>query len=142
MQIIDELLENPCYIIDFLPIQVPKDCGGQFLEVEDYLINHYEQYGLKDRFIRFILKAICYYPVSVYWGEWIVQPSPEEIVEIMDVIAKEHSEDMNMLFTSKNVLLQFGGDSLYMSVYNPDKEMCLLFEKIAFSEGLFWRKAE
>jgi len=31
---INRLLEKPCYIIDFLPRQVPKDCGGQFFKVE------------------------------------------------------------------------------------------------------------
>ena len=142
MQVVDRLLETPCYIIDFLPIQVPKNCGGQFFGVEDYLLNHYEHYGLKDRFIRIILKAMCYYQVSVYWSEWIEQPTPEWVVEMIDEIMKEHSEDVNMLFTSKNALLQFGGDSLHMRVYNPDIEMCVLFEQIAISEGMFWRKAE
>ncbi len=32
----NRLLEKPCHIIDFLPRQVPKDCGGQFFKVEKY----------------------------------------------------------------------------------------------------------
>ena len=32
MQIVDRLLETPCYIMDFLPQQVPKDCGGQYFK--------------------------------------------------------------------------------------------------------------
>ena len=142
MQIIDRLLETPCYIIDFLSQQVPKDCGGQFFKVENYFLNHSDRYGLRDRFIRTILKAMCYYPVSVYWGEWIEQPSPERVAEIIDTIMENHSGDMNMLFTSKDALLQFGWDCLNISIYNPDEEMCRLFEKIAISEGLFWRKAD
>ena len=142
MQIIERLLEKPCYIIDFLPRRVPLDCCGQFFKVEDYLLNQYEYYGLKDRFIRIVLKSMCYDSVSVYWKEWIEQPSPEQIVEIINLIMEEHLGNMNMLFTSKNVLLQLEGDSLHMSLYNPDKEMCLLFEQIAFSEGMFLRKAE
>lgn len=142
MQTIDRLLEKPCYIIDFLPRRVPMDCGGQFFKVEDYLLNQYEYYGLKDRFIRIALKSMCYDSVSVYWEEWIKQPTPEQVVEIINVITQEHSGNMNMLFISKNVLLQFEGDCLHMSIYNPDKEMCLLFEQIAFSEGMFWRRAE
>ncbi len=97
MDIIDKLLETPCYIMDFLPKQVPMNCGGQFFEVETYLLNHYDYCGLRDRFVGVILKAMCYYPVSVHWGKWIEQPTPE---------------------------------------------MCMLFEKIAASEGLFWRKSE
>ena len=85
---------------------------------------------------------MCYYPVSVYWGEWIEQPSPEQVAEIIDTIMENHSGDMNMLFTSKDALLQFGRDCLNISIYNPDEEMCRLFEKIATSEGMFWRKED
>lgn len=142
MQIVDGLLETPCYIIDFLPQEVPKDCGGQYFKVENYFLNHSDRYGLRDRVIRTILKAVCYYPVLVHWGEWIEQPSPEQVAEIIDTIMENHSGDMNMLFTSKDALLQFGWDCLNISIYNPDEEMCRLFEKIAISEGLFWRKAD
>ena len=51
MQIVDRLLDAPCYIIDFLPQQVPKDCGGQFFAVEDYWLKHRGRYDLRDRFV-------------------------------------------------------------------------------------------
>ena len=57
-------------------------------------------------------------------------------------VEENHSGDVNILFPSKDVLLQFGWDCLNISIYNPDEEMCMLFEKIATSEGLFWRKSE
>lgn len=139
METIDRLLETECYIMDFLPKQVLTGCNGQFFKIENYLLNHYERYGIKDRFICVILKAMCYYPVSVYWNGWIEQPLPEQIQEIIDTIMDNHSGDVNVLFTSKNALLQFGWDCLNISIYNPDEEMCELFEKIATSEGLFWR---
>ena len=142
LDIIDKLLETPCYIMDFLPKQVPMNCGGQFFEVETYLLNHYDCCGLRDRFVGVILKAMCYYPVSVQWGKWIEQPTPEQVTKIIDTILENHSGDVNILFTSKDVLLQFGWDCLNISIYNPDEEMCMLFEKIAASEGLFWRKSE
>lgn len=142
METVDRLLETKCFIMDFLPQKVPADCGGQFFKVENYLLNHYERYGRKDRVVCIILKAMSYYPVSVYWGRWIEQPSPEQVEEIIDTIMDNHSGDVYVLFTSKDVLLQFGWDCLNISIYNPDKEMCELFEKIAASEGMFWRKAE
>lgn len=142
MQIIDRLLETPCYIIDFLSQQVPKDCGGQFFKVENYFHNHYNRYGLRDSFISIILKVMCYYPISVHWGEWIEQPTPEQVAEIVDTIMENHSGDMNMVFASKDVLLQFGWDCLNIRIYNPDEEMCVLFEQLATSAGMFWRKAD
>ena len=60
MNIIDKLLESPCYIMDFLPKQVPMNCSGQFFEVETYLLNHYDCCGLRDRFIGVILKAMFF----------------------------------------------------------------------------------
>ena len=33
VNIIDKLLESPCYIMDFLPKQVPMNCSGQFRSV-------------------------------------------------------------------------------------------------------------
>ena len=142
MQRVDKLLEKPCYIIDFLPRQVPKDSGGQFFDIEDYFLNHVDCYGFRDRFIRILLKIMCYYPVSVHWREWIEQPTPGQVVEIMDTIFTKHSGDINMLITSRDVLIQFGSDYLNISIYNPDEEMCELLEQIAASEGMFWRKAE
>ena len=142
MQTVDRFFKTPCYVIDFLPKQVPKDCGGQFFEVEDYLLNNDGRYGFRDRCIRIILKVMCYYPISVYWSEWMEQPTPEFVVKIMDTIKENHSSDVNILFTSKDALLKFEWDCLNICIYNPDEEMCVLFEQIAASEGMFWRKAE
>lgn len=142
METVDKLLKTECFIMDFLPKQVPADYNGQFFNVENYLLNNYERYGIKDKIVCVILKAMCYYPVSVYWGRWIEQPSPEQMEEIIDTIMNNHSGDVNILFTSKDALLQFGWDCLNISIYNPDEEMCELFGKIADSEGMFWRRAE
>lgn len=138
---INRLLEKPCYIIDFLPQQVPKDCGGQFFKVENYLLNNYECYGLRDKYIRIILKLMCYYRVSVHWGEWIEQPAPEQVAEIMDKIIGNHSDGFDMLFPDKDALIQFECDCMNLSIYNPDEEMRELLKQIAWSEGMFFRPA-
>lgn len=136
---INRLLEKPCYIIDFLPRQVPKDCGGQFFKVENYLLNNYEHYGLRDKYIRILLKLMCYYRVSVHWGEWIEQPAPEQVAEIIDKIMDKHSAGFNMLFPDKDALIQFEWDCMNLSIYNPDEEMRELLKQIAWSEGMFFR---
>lgn len=142
MNLVDQLLEKPCYIIDFLPQKVKENCNGQFFEVENYLLNHYDRFGIRDRIICTLLKMMCYYPVSVLWGEWIENPKPEQVVYIIDTIMKKQSGELNVIFTNKDALLQFDWDCLNISIYNPDAEMKILFEKIASSEGMFWRKAE
>ena len=38
MDRIEELLQTPYWIIDILPMQVPKDSAGQYFAVEDYYL--------------------------------------------------------------------------------------------------------
>lgn len=140
--VLNDLLEKPYYVIDFLPRQVPRDGDGQFFRIENYLLNNYERYGLRDRFIRTILKLMCYYRVTVHWGEWLEQPAPEQIAEIVDTIMENHSGYMNMLFPDKNALLVLEWDCLNLTLYNPDAELIALAEQAAQSEGLFCRKPE
>ena len=48
---IEELLEKPCYVIDFLPEQVKPSSRGQFFDVECYLLNSDKHFLLKDKFV-------------------------------------------------------------------------------------------
>ena len=34
-----ELLEKPCWVIDFLPRRVPEKSGGHFFEVEQFYLD-------------------------------------------------------------------------------------------------------
>lgn len=142
MQSVESLLNEHCYIIDFLPKQVEKNCGGQFFKVENYLLNNYERYGLRDRFIRIILKLMCYYRVAVHWGEWMEQPTPDQIAKIINEIMENHSGWMDLLFLDKDALLRFEWDCLNLALYNPDSELLELAEQLAQSEGLFCWKPE
>ena len=141
METINRLLNKKYYIIDYLPMQVPKDSKGQFFEVESYLLKHMERYGLQDRFVSIILKVMCYYRISVLLKEeWIEQPSPDAIAAFVESIVQKHSGTMNVLFTENDALLVVDGDCLHITVYNPDEEMCNLMKNIAASERMFFRK--
>lgn len=141
MQRVERLLTAPCYLMDLLPRQVPKDCGGQVFQVETYLLDHYDRSGLRDRFLRILLKLMCYYRVAVYWGQWIQQPSPQQVADIVDTILRDQSGWMDLLFPDQDALLRLEWDCLYLSVYGPDEEMRALLEQIAWSEGMFFRAA-
>lgn len=43
---IEEFLEQPYYVMDILPKQVPADSGGQYFKVEQYYLNHVERLSL------------------------------------------------------------------------------------------------
>lgn len=139
---IDALLEKPCYIIDFLPEQVEPNNGGQFFDVEYYMLNSDKHIGMKDRFVSVILKLMCYYHVAILWSGWVDRPSPKMIEEAVCEIMENHSGTLNVLFVEEDALLVFDWDCLSLSVYNPSEKVQQLLEQIAFSEGLFWRKSE
>ena len=138
---VNKLLEMPCYIIDVLPYQVAKGCGGSFFDVENYLLKNYDSYGFKERFIRIILKLMCYYSVNVSYEEWIDNPTPETVVEIMDKVIHNTQAVMDIVLADKNTLIQFEGDCLNISVYTPDNDLCELLKQLAWSEGLFFRQS-
>lgn len=139
---IDTLLEKPCYIMDFLPERVKPDNGGQFFDVEYYILNSDKHFGLKDRFVSVILKLMCYYHVAILWNGWADRPSPKMIEEAVCEIMENHSCTLNVVLMEKDALLVFDWDCLNLAVYNPSEEVQSIMEKIAFSEGLFWRKEE
>ncbi len=140
--LVEELLKQDCWVMDYLPRQVPADSPGQFFKVETYLLNHYEEYGLRARFTAVILKLMCYHRVSVHWGEWIEEPHPELVADAVKTILENHSGWLNILLPEENVLLVFEWDCLNLALYNPSPDLLGLMDEIARSEGLFLWKAE
>ena len=137
---VNDLLEKDCWVIDYLPRQVPANSPGQFFNVESYLLNHYEDYGLRKRFTAVVLKLMCYHRVCVHWGQWLEDPSPALIAEGIETILNKRSGWLNILLPEENALLVFEWDSLYLTLYNPSPELLELMEEIARSEGLFlWK---
>lgn len=102
---IDELLEKPCWIIDFLPEQVKPDADGQYFNVEYYLLNSDTHFSLKNRFVNVLFKLMCYYHVSIQWTGWIDRPSLQIVEEAVNTIMDNHSGGLNLLLPEKNVLV-------------------------------------
>lgn len=110
--------------------------------MEYYLLNSEKHFLLKDRFVNVILKLMYYYHVSIQWAGWIDRPTPQTVEEAVNTIMDNHSGWLNVLLPEENVLVVFEWDCLNLSVYNPSEEIQAIMEKIAFSEGLFWRKSK
>lgn len=79
---IDELLQKPCWIIDILPEQVPKDSPGQFFAVEKYFLGKERMSEIKQKHINLVLKLNCYRRVSIDEKKE-GNPAPERIAEEM-----------------------------------------------------------
>lgn len=137
---IEELLNKPCYVIDFLPQKVSKTAKGHFFDVEYYLLNSQKRHEMKNKYVNIILKLMCYYRASVLWNGWNDNPKPEDIDDAIMEIMENHSGTLNILFSEENVLLVFEWDCLNLTAYNLSESMKEVAEKIALSEGFFcWR---
>ncbi|MCM1468449.1 MAG: hypothetical protein NC086_09890 [Alistipes sp.] len=140
---IDELLNKPYYVIDFLPERVSKTANGHFFDVEYYLLNSEKHHEMKNKYVNIILKLMCYYRTSILWNGWKDDPKPEDIDDAVKEIMENHSGTLNILFPEENVLLVFEWDCLNLTVYNLPENMKELVEKIALSEGFFcWKGAD
>ena len=135
--LVTELLEKDCWVIDYLPRQVPANSPGQFFNVENYLLNHYEEFDLRKRFTAVVLKLLCYHKLTVHWGQWVEDPSPALLAEAIQTILENHSGWLNMLLPEEQALLVFEWDCLNLALYDPSPELLGLMEEIARSEGLF-----
>ena len=137
---INELLEKPCHVIDFLPQRVPNTSNGHFFDVEYYLLNSKKRHEMKNRYVNIILKLMCYYRTSILWNGWNNNPKPADIEDAVSEIMENHSGTLNILFPNEETLLVFEWDCLNFAVYNLSESMKEIVEKIALSEGFFcWK---
>ena len=128
---IDELLQKPCWIIDILPEQVPKDSPGQYFAIEDYYLEEERLAAIKQKHINVILKLNCYRDISLD-EETAVNPSPERI-------AGEMRSRYLYIMTGNSMILSEPDDT-HMTVFDPDEKLLELIKALASAEGLFvWK---
>ena len=128
----EELLNKPYWVIDFLPRQVPAKGGGQFFAVEeDYLRS-----PMRRGFAEILLKLNCYYDFEVCEPEtekWQKNPPPEALFSWI----ADNEKDLCVLLPAENALITANRDDLYMTVYAPSEELLQLLRSLAAASGLF-----
>lgn len=139
----ERLLDSPCYVIDFLPRQVPADSEGNVFNVERYLTERPRLDGLYRRFARLMLFLNCYYSMATNLDpeeEWSVDPTPEELTGVIEVCAGGEPAYVSLLLPGEDALLTLDGGDLYMTVYHPSEDLLDLIRQLASAEGLFVRE--
>ena len=128
MDRIEELLQAPYWIIDILPMQVPKDSPGQYFAIEDYILKE-QLTEIKRKHINVILKLNCYMDISI---EEESNPAPEKIAAVM--------KDRYIYIMIGNSMILSEPDDTHMTVFNPDEQLLELIRTISTAEGLFvWK---
>ena len=128
----EELLQKPYWVVDFLPRQVPAKSGGQFFAVEEY----YLRSPLRRRFAEVLLKLNCYYEARVCEPEtekWQVNPPPERLFAWI----AENEKDLCVLLPAEDTLITVNRDDLYMTVYGPSRDVLELLRPLSAAAGLF-----
>ena len=138
-EIVEQLLEQPCWVIDLLPLRVPQDSAGQFFNVEQYYLQEPRHGRLCRRFAEVLLKLNCYHDLMVnHDDEWVKNPSPEALVSWLT--ASLQNGHMCVLINDGNALITASGGDIHVSLYNPSEPLLQLVVQLAAAEGLFlWK---
>ena len=129
---IETLLKKPYHVIDFLPMQVPKDSEGQFFDVEKYYLKNIKK--IHNKFIDIILKLNCYYDLEfIVDDKSKINPKPNVIEKI--VKSKKY-----VLVRFDKALITIDKGDLYMTIYNANSINLKILKDLATSNGLFlWK---
>ena len=128
MSRIDDLLNTPYWIIDILPMQVPKDCPGQYFNIEKLFLTE-QLADIKQKHVNVILKLNCYMDISI---DEEVNPSPEQIRNIIN-------QRYIFIMMGDSMILSEPDDT-HMTVFNPDEKLLDLIKIISRGEGLYvWK---
>ena len=134
-KLIEELLEKPCLVVDFLPEQVPKRDARKYFAVEKYYLEPERYAGFREKFTDILLKLSCYYAFSVCEaavGKLFDNPAPEWLAGKI-----REKKDLCVLLPEEKVLITLNRDDLYMSVYNADGKVLKIVKKLAEANGMF-----
>ena len=133
---LDRLLGEPYWVIDMLPMQVPKEAGGQFFAVERYYLEEPQHGRLIRQFADVLLKLNCYCDLHVSRGdEWVKNPEPAVLVEWL-ADAFQHSHLCALLDDGAALITASSGDTC-LTLYNPSPDLLELVHRLATASGLF-----
>ncbi|MBO6120173.1 MAG: hypothetical protein J6P02_06870 [Lachnospiraceae bacterium] len=129
---IETLLKKPYYVIDFLPMQVPKNSEGQFFDVEKHYLKNAKK--IHNKFTDIILKLNCYYDLEfIVDDKSKINPKPNVIEKI--VKSKKY-----VLVRFDKALITIDKGDLYMTIYNANSKNLKILKDLATSNGLFlWK---
>ena len=136
-EVIEQLLEAPYWVIDFLPMQVPQDSAGQFFAVEQYYLQEPQHERMCRQFVDVLLKLNCYYDLLVSrdgGDEWLY-PDPKMLEKwLMESLQNGH---LCVLIGDGESLITASGGDTNLTLYNPSPVLLELVRQLVTAAGLF-----
>ena len=135
-ELVENLLERPYWVIDFLPMQVPEDSRGQFFAIEQYYLTGQRHECLCRKFADVLLKLNCYHDLTVNHGgeDWLRNPDPEALVAWLDE-ALQHGHLCALIDDGDALVTASGGDT-NLTLYNPSPDLLQLVQTLTTASGL------
>ena len=135
----ERLLEETCWVIDFLPRQVPPQSGGQYFAVERFYLANEPGRELYQTFAHLLLRLNCYTDmVTGEGGRWTCNLPPEELYA--KVSGCGNGAFLNFLLPAEDALLSLCGGDLHLTMYHPPPMLVETVGQLASALGLFLRK--
>ena len=134
----ERLLEEQYRVVDFLPAQVPPELRKQYFAAEDFILESPLVKELYRKFAWFLLEMSCCFRtmVSLSGASWEEGSADMLFKTAADLGAGEY---MSVLIPEEDVLIEFSGGDLYMTLFHPSERIMELADRIAASQGLFMR---
>ncbi len=135
-QIVEQLLEAPYWVIDFLPMQVPQDARGLFFAVEQYYLTGTRHERLINQLADVVLKLNCYHDLTVNHGgdEWIKNPAPE-VLAAWIIESLHHGHLCALVDDGESLITASSGDTS-ITLYSPSDDLQQLAGQLATAAGL------
>ena len=140
-ELVEKLLKEECYVIDFLPKKVPEEYIDRFLEVEEYFLQGHEWERIKDNFVRMLLKLQSYCSFEIYNEKWYEKLSINELANMLKRVLASNNGYMNMLSKENKLLICIEGSTVNFSIYNATEDILAVLSAMATAEGLYIRKS-
>ena len=144
--LVEELLDVPCWVIDVLPRRVPVDAGGQFASVERFYLGPSRADNMRGRIADVLLKLNCYYD---FWAArdtlegWARNPSPRELARWISLCVPARAAAVGRIMViveeteDSRALVTLNYDDMHVTVYHASDELLVLLRDLAAASGLF-----
>lgn len=143
--VVEDYLDRPYQVIDFLPRRVPEGSSGQFFAIERHFLEGPLMHDLFRHFATILLKLNCYYDLHVClnsYSEWLTNPEPQRLEGWVLGCADGDNEAHHLA-----IVVSAGKDhvgfvmldscDLNMTVYGASDELANTLDKLASAEGVF-----
>lgn len=135
--------ETPCYLIDLLPKRTPKERAAQYSALEQYFRREKETKELARRLVRLLLKLHCYEELFLRVGiGWKRCPPPRQLEKGLRACLAGEGAAMEFDVGRGKAQLVLDSGDLFLSLYTADAGCAELVSRLAWPEGLFFRRSE